>query len=190
MVQAQIGQAVTQAVRGTKVGTVTIDDTTVDVVLRSRDAGDHGRGSAGPFPLPVTQKQTIDARKAAGTTVEDDQKAMQKQAQADQDAAAGDRSWPGLRESRTKVSQTISSLTSQLVRPHRAAGPALGVLPPATVTAPPVDPIATLRRPRSPSCSKSIETAKAQLTATDDEHPQAAGEQGQDRQRRARTARR
>ena len=164
MVQAQIGQAVTQAIRGTKVGTVTVDDTTVDVILRSREPVTTVEGLRA-LPLPVTQKQTIDARKAAGTTVEDDQKAMQKQAQADQDAAVASQ-LSGLRESRTKVSETISSLTSQLAALNAQLAQ-LSALPPGTVTAPPVDPIATLRA-QIAQLSKSIETAKAQLTATDE----------------------
>jgi len=163
MVQAQIGQAVTQAVKGTKVGTVTIADTTVDVVLRSRTPVTTIDGLR-TLPLPITQKQTIDARKAAGTAVEDDQKAMQKKAQADQDAALADQ-LAGLRESRTKVSQTISTLTSQ-VSALTAQLAQLASLPPGTVTTPPTDPIAALKA-QIAQLQKSIETAKAQLSATD-----------------------
>ncbi len=164
MVQAQIGQAVAQAVKGTKVGTVTIADTTVDVVLRSRTPVTTVE-ELRALPLPVTQKQTIDARKAAGTSVEEDQKAMQKKAQADQDAALASQ-LSGLRESRTKVSQTISTLTTQLTALNDQLAK-LAALPPGTVTAPPTDPIATLRA-QIAQLSKSIETAKAQQTATDE----------------------
>ncbi len=164
MVQAQIGQAVAQAVKGTKVGTVTIGDTTVDVVLRSRQPVTTVDGLRS-LPLPVTQKQTIDARKAAATEVENDQKAMQKKAQADQDAALSDQ-LKGLRESRTKVSESISALTSQLSALNAQLAQ-LAALPPGAIPVTPADPAATLRA-QIASLEKSLATAKAQLTATDE----------------------
>ncbi len=163
MVQAQIGQAVAQAVKGTKMGTVTIDDTTVDVVMRSRQPVTTVE-QLRALPLPVTQKQTIDARKSAATAVEDDQKAMQKKAQADQDAAVADQ-LTALRESRTKVSESISALTAQLETLTKQLA-ALAALPPG-YTPPPTDPAAAVKA-QIAQLEKSLATAKAQLTATDE----------------------
>ena len=164
MVQAQIGQAVAQAVKGTKVGTVTIADTTIDVVLRSRQPVTTVE-ELRALPLPVTQKQTIDARKAAGTAVEDDQKAIQKKAQADQDAALADQ-LKALREGRGKASDSVSALTTQLATLNDQLAK-LAKLPPGAYTPPPPDPVATLRA-QIAQLQKSLDGAKAQLSATDE----------------------
>ncbi len=164
MVQAQIGQAVAQAVKGTKVGTVTIADTTIDVVLRSRQPVTTVE-ELRALPLPVTQKQTIDARKAAGTAVEDDQKAIQKKAQADQDAALADQ-LKALREGRSKASDSVSALTTQLATLNDQLAK-LAKLPPGAYTPPPPDPVATLRA-QIAQLQKSLDGAKAQLSATDE----------------------
>jgi multidrug efflux pump subunit AcrB len=163
MVQAQIGQAVNQAVRGQKVGTITLADTTTDVVLRSR-APVTTVAELRALPLPITQKQVIDARKAAGTAVEDQQKALQRKAQADQDAAVAEQI-TSLRESRTKAQDAIAALNTQ-VAALTAQLARISSLPPGSVPPTPVDPTATLRAQLA-QLQKSLEAARAQLTATD-----------------------
>lgn len=164
MVQAQIGQAVTQAIRGTKVGTVTVDDTTVDVILRSRERVTTvevcGRSRCRSLRSRPSTPARLPARQSRTT-----RRPCRSRPRPTRDAAVASQ-LSGLRESRTKVSETISSLTSQLAALNAQLAQ-LSALPPGTVTVPPVDPIATLRA-QIAQLSKSIETAKAQLTATDE----------------------
>ncbi len=163
MLQAQIGQAVAQAVKGTRVGTVTIDDETLDVILRSRTpvtTVDDLRA----LPLPVTTKQTIDTRKSAASSVEDQQKAAQAKAQADQDAALADQI-KALRDGRATAQKSISNLTTQLASLN-AQLTKLSALPPGSIPVQPPDPLATLRA-QIATLEKSLAAAQAQLSATD-----------------------
>lgn len=164
MVQAQIGQAVAQAVRGTKVGTVSLSETTTDVLLRSREpvtTVDQLRA----LPLPVTQKQTIDARKSAGSAVEERQKELQRQGQADQDAAfqqqvdALNKARKGAREAVDALTAQIAALSKQLAQ--------LQQIPPDQIPIPKPDPIGALRA-QIAQLRKSLAAAQAQLTATDE----------------------
>ncbi|GAB3706194.1 efflux RND transporter permease subunit [Mariniluteicoccus flavus] len=71
MNQGTIGQAATQAIKGQKLGTVTIDRRTQDLVLRSRSA--KTKAELENLPLPVSQKQDADAKKAISDELQADQ---------------------------------------------------------------------------------------------------------------------
>ncbi len=164
MTQAGVGQAVAQAVRGSKVGTVTIGDTTLDVVLRSRTPVTTV-ADLRALPLPVTAKQTVDARKTAATAVEDRQKAVQAQAQADQDAALAEQI-ASIRDGRAKAQQGVDALVTQLDALKKQLA-ALLALPPGTpIPTPPTSPLSTLQA-QIAQLEKSLATAQAQVTAAD-----------------------
>ena len=70
MTQAGIGSAVLWAVQGQKIGEVTLDDTAVDVLLRSGEPATTA-GQLRDLELPISQRMTIDAREDAGDVLED-----------------------------------------------------------------------------------------------------------------------
>jgi len=69
MHQATVGQAVSWAVRGEKIGEMTKDDNTLDVYLRTREPATELSQLRG-IVLPITQRMTIDTREDAGDVVE------------------------------------------------------------------------------------------------------------------------
>ncbi|HSI26381.1 MAG TPA: efflux RND transporter permease subunit, partial [Aeromicrobium sp.] len=70
MTQAGIGSAVLWAVHGQKIGEVTLDDTAVDVLLRSGEPATNA-GQLRNLTLPISQKMTMDAREDAGDALDD-----------------------------------------------------------------------------------------------------------------------
>ncbi len=118
MSQAQVGLAVTRAIRGQKVGTLTSGETTLDLMLRSQKPVkdiDELRS----ILLPVTTKMTVDARTKAADKVTARSDALQddaKQAQTD----AYNEQVKALRSSRSKAQSTLSSLQKQLSKLNRA----------------------------------------------------------------------
>lgn len=70
MTQAGIGAAVLWAVRGEKIGEVTVDDTPLDVLLRSQEPAT-GADQVKGLTLPVSQKMTMDARSDAADALEE-----------------------------------------------------------------------------------------------------------------------
>lgn len=89
MAQTQVGLAVTQAIRGTKVGTVILPTGSLDLILRSREPIDTAE-QLRALPLPVTMKQDTDAKKAAASRVEERQKAAARRQQDEAAAASAD----------------------------------------------------------------------------------------------------
>lgn len=69
MTQASVGSAVLWAVRGEKIGEVTVDDTPLDVLLRSGEPAETA-DQLRNLTLPVSQKMTMDAREDAGDALE------------------------------------------------------------------------------------------------------------------------
>jgi multidrug efflux pump subunit AcrB len=70
MHQATIGQAVSWAVRGEKIGEMTKDDTTLDVYLRTQEPATE-MSQIRNIVLPTTQRMTADTREDAGDDLED-----------------------------------------------------------------------------------------------------------------------
>ena len=69
MNQSTVGQAVSWAVRGEKIGEMTKDDTTLDVYLRTQDP-ETDLDRLREITLPTTQRMTADTREDAGDVVE------------------------------------------------------------------------------------------------------------------------
>jgi HAE1 family hydrophobic/amphiphilic exporter-1 len=70
MNQSTVGQALSWAVRGEKIGEMTKDDTTLDVYLRTGEPATE-LSQLRNIVLPTTQRMTADAREDAGDAVED-----------------------------------------------------------------------------------------------------------------------
>ncbi|MEI2765633.1 MAG: efflux RND transporter permease subunit [Dermatophilaceae bacterium] len=161
MVQAQVGSAVTQAVKGSRIGSLTLGDQTVDVVLRSREPATTVEELTSIL-LPVTAKQTVDARKAAAEAVADRQKSAQRSGQAEQDSAAAEQ-LAALRTGRDKAQGQVDALTQQLAAlrtqlDQLSAAAAAGQLPPATAPSP----VATVQG-QIAALEKSLLAAQAQV---------------------------
>ena len=118
MTQAEIGAAVTAAVRGTPGGDLVVGDTTQQILVRTQ-APATTLAQVNAIELPVSQKQTMDARKAAAEKVSDQQQAMQDRQMADGRRQAAEQV-EKLREGRTQAQRQITTLDRQL-RALRAA---------------------------------------------------------------------
>jgi HAE1 family hydrophobic/amphiphilic exporter-1 len=70
MHQGTVGEAVSWAVRGEKIGEMTKDDDTLDVYLRTQEPATH-LSQLRNLVLPDTQRMTADTREDAGDVVED-----------------------------------------------------------------------------------------------------------------------
>jgi HAE1 family hydrophobic/amphiphilic exporter-1 len=70
MTKASVGEAVSWAVRGEKIGEMSKGNRTLDIYLRSQEPA-KSLEEIDQVVLPVTQKMTMDARKDAGDRVED-----------------------------------------------------------------------------------------------------------------------
>ena len=180
LAQSQVGLAVTQAVKGTRVGTMTIADTTLDVILRSREPVTTVEDLQG-LPLPVTAKQTADARKAAGDAVSDRQKALQNSTQAQQQASLADQI-ATLRTNRDKARDQVDTINGQLTD-ARASLAALAALPPG-FTPPATNPAAAVQT-QIDTLERSLTAAQAQVTAADESIAKALENQAKARSQSA-----
>jgi multidrug efflux pump subunit AcrB len=93
MHQATVGQAVSWAVRGEKIGEMTKNDTTLDVYLRTQEPATR-LTQLRNLELPVTQRMTADAREDAGDALDARSDALQD----DQEDSAKDDYKDGLRD--------------------------------------------------------------------------------------------
>lgn len=110
--QAEVGAAVTAAVRGTPGGDIAIGDTTQPILVRSQQPATT-LAQVNAIELPVSQKQTMDARKAAAQKVSDQQQAMQDRQRAD-GRRQGAEQIAKLREGRTQAREQTSDLERQV----------------------------------------------------------------------------
>ncbi len=169
MTQASIGGAVSRAVRGQKVGALTQGGSTLDIVLRSRKPVTTIK-QLRRLPLPVTVKQTMDARQRAADQVTADSEAFADQQQADGYAnyQAGLRQ---LRDSRAKAVKQLNSLLSTLKKLQAALRAPL-----PTVPIPP-DPYAAIRQ-QIAQVESGITGARAQIKALDEQYTKAVENYG------------
>jgi HAE1 family hydrophobic/amphiphilic exporter-1 len=130
--------------------------------------------------LPVTPKQTADARKAAAEAVEDRQQALQDQATADQEQALDDQ-LAALRENRDKAQEQVATLESQLSA-LRSSLAAAAALPPGIT--PPSNPAATLAA-QIEQLERSLVAARSQVTAVDESIDKALDGQAKAARQRA-----
>lgn len=163
MTQASIGGAALRAIRGQKVGTLREGETSLDIVLRSRKpvkSIDELRQSL----LPVTAKQTMDARQAAAdkVTAASDEFAAQQKSDGYASYQDGLRS---IRSSRAKAVKQLNSLLSALSKLQKALRQILAN-PPPPGTVIPTDPTAAIRQ-QIASVQSGIAGARAQIKALD-----------------------
>ncbi len=182
LTQAQIGTAVTEAVKGTRVGSVVIGDTRQDLILRSREPVTTVQELA-DVPLPVTAKQTADARKAASDTAQDRQRALQDRTAADQQAQLADQIQT-LRTGRDRANEQVATLISQLAG-LRANLAALSALPPgAGPPTSPTNPAAALQT-QIATLERSLTAAQQQVQAADENLSRALASQAKAASQRA-----
>jgi len=117
MTQMSVGQAVTRAVRGQTIGSLTSGDTTLDVILRSQQPVQNVKELRNIL-LPVTTKMTMDARADALDEVSRRSEALQEEGkQAAADAYAEQVS--ALRKSRATAQKSLASTEKQLAKQKR-----------------------------------------------------------------------
>jgi multidrug efflux pump subunit AcrB len=135
--QAEIGQAVANALRGTKVGDVTLSGEQREVWVRTQDATDPSPADIGNLLLPVSQIQQAKAQEKAADDLEkrgddlsdrqdalsDRQEAIGDEAQAKQDEATAD-SLEKLQESRADAVDSRADLRDDLSDTRKKLGPA------------------------------------------------------------------
>ncbi|GAB97360.1 putative efflux protein, partial [Kineosphaera limosa NBRC 100340] len=112
MTQAEVGQAVTAAVRGTPAGQIVAGDTRQDILMRSQEPAETV-AQLEAIELPITAKQTMDARTEAGERVADRQQAMQERQQAEAMAQAGQQ-LQQLRAARVQAARQAAQTEAQL----------------------------------------------------------------------------
>ena len=135
--QAEIGQAVANALRGTKVGDVTLSGEQREVWVRTQSATDPSPADIGNLLLPVSQIQQAKTQKKASDDLEkrsnklsdrqdalgDRQQAVADEAQAKQDKATAD-SLDKLKSSRSDAVKSRADLRSELSKARKKLGPA------------------------------------------------------------------
>ena len=133
--QAEIGQAVANALRGTKVGDVTLSGEQREVWVRTQNATDPSPADIGNLLLPVSQIQQAKAQKKASDDLEkrgnklsdrqdalgDRQQAVADEAQAKQDKATAD-SLDKLKSSRSDAVKSRADLRSELSKARKKLG--------------------------------------------------------------------
>ncbi len=131
--QAEIGQAVANALRGTKVGDVTLSGEQREVWVRTQDATEPSPADIGNLLLPVSQIQQAKAQKKASDDLEkrgnklsdrqdelgDRQQAVGDEAQAKQDKATAD-SLDKLKDSRADAVKSRSDLRDDLSKARKS----------------------------------------------------------------------
>ncbi|HET9647629.1 MAG TPA: efflux RND transporter permease subunit [Microlunatus sp.] len=128
--QAEVGQAVGNALRGTKVGDVTLSGEQREVWVRSQDATDPSPTDIGNLLLPVSQLQQANAQKKATdklsdrqSDLSDRQQAMQDEQQAKADQASADQ-MSELKKQRADLVSSRSKTSGQLSDTQAKLGPA------------------------------------------------------------------
>ncbi|HYP46678.1 MAG TPA: efflux RND transporter permease subunit [Propionibacteriaceae bacterium] len=132
--QAEVGQAVAGALRGTEVGTVTLQGETRDLYVRTQAAGAADPADIANLVLPVSQLQQQKAQEKASDTLADKQEKVSEKAQREADEALADQQ-KELRKQRNKARDALADTRRQLrrLKANRPEPPA----PPRTPTAPP-----------------------------------------------------
>jgi HAE1 family hydrophobic/amphiphilic exporter-1 len=128
--QADVGQAVGNALRGTKVGDVTLSGEQREVWVRTQDATDPSPTDIGNIVLPVSQLQQTNAQKKASDKLsdrsdklQDRQQAMSDEQQAKADQATADQ-MKELKKQRAKLIDSRSDTRKQLSDTRDKLGPA------------------------------------------------------------------
>jgi multidrug efflux pump subunit AcrB len=116
--QGDVGQAISGALRGTQVGSVTLSGEQRDIFVRSQAAEEPSPSDIGNLELPVSQLQQQKAQKKASDKLADKQKAFADEQQRMADDATADQK-DELRKQRSKLQQNRSDTVDQLRQTRR-----------------------------------------------------------------------
>jgi multidrug efflux pump subunit AcrB len=116
--QAEVGQAVSSALRGTPVGSVTIEGEQRDIVVRGQAADDPSPADIGNIELPVSQLQQQKAQDKAADELADKQKALADEQKRQAEQATTDQK-ASLREQRTTLENNRADTVDELRKTRR-----------------------------------------------------------------------
>jgi multidrug efflux pump subunit AcrB len=116
--QGEVGQAVSNALRGTQVGTVTLAGDQRDIFVRSQAADEPSPADIGKLELPVSQLQQQKAQEKASDELADKQKALADEQQRQAEEATADQK-AELRNQRAKLEENRSDTVAELRRTRR-----------------------------------------------------------------------
>src|SRR4029453_11504164 len=116
--QAEVGQAVSSALRGTPVGLVTIEGEQRNIIVRGEEADDPSPSDIGNIELPISQLQQQRAQEKASDDLADKQQAPADEQQGQAEQAAADQK-AQLREQRTELQNNRADTLDQLSRTRR-----------------------------------------------------------------------
>jgi multidrug efflux pump subunit AcrB len=116
--QGDVGQAISSALRGTRVGSVTLEGEQRDIFVRGEAADEPSPSDIGNLELPVSQLQQQKAQKKASDKLADKQKAFADEQQRIADDATADQK-NELRNQRSKLEQNRSDTQDQLRQTRR-----------------------------------------------------------------------
>ncbi|MFF2273763.1 efflux RND transporter permease subunit [Agromyces sp. NPDC058136] len=148
--QAQVGSAISDAVRGASLGSIVLEGSSRDVIVRAQRVGATPAEIAA-LELPVSGLQQAAAQKAAADRLEADQKAAAERAEAGGRADAAKQE-SELRSARADANSQLAGLTAQLA-----------ALTAAPVEVPPVVPTT----PEEEALARAYQERAEQLAALD-----------------------
>jgi multidrug efflux pump subunit AcrB len=111
--QGDVGQAISNALRGTRVGSVTLAGEQRDILVRSQAADEPSPSDIGNLELPVSQLQQQNAQKKASDKLTDKQKAFTDEQQRMADDATSDQNDELLKQ-QSKLEESRSDSLDQL----------------------------------------------------------------------------
>jgi multidrug efflux pump subunit AcrB len=116
--QADVGQAVSSALRGTPVGSVTIEGEQRDIIVRGEEADDPSPSDIGNIELPVSQLQQQKAQDKASDKLADKQQALADEQQRQAEQATADQK-AQLHKQRTELRNNRSDTLDELRKTRR-----------------------------------------------------------------------
>jgi multidrug efflux pump subunit AcrB len=116
--QGEVGQAVSSALRGTRVGSVTLAGEQRDILVRGQAADEPSPSDIGDLELPVSQLQQQKAQDKAADELADKQQALADEQQRQAEQATADQK-AELREQRATLESNRSDTVDELNRTRR-----------------------------------------------------------------------
>jgi multidrug efflux pump subunit AcrB len=116
--QGEVGQAVSSALRGTRVGSVTLSGEQRDIFVRSQEADEPTPTDIGNLELPVSQLQQQKAQDKAADELADKQQALADEQQRQAEQATADQK-AELREQRRNLQNNRSDTLDELSKTRR-----------------------------------------------------------------------
>jgi HAE1 family hydrophobic/amphiphilic exporter-1 len=116
--QGDVGQAVSSALRGTRVGSVTLAGEQRDIFVRGQAADEPTPSDIRNLELPVSQLQQQKAQEKASDKLADKQKALADEQQRQAEQATADQK-AELRKQRTKLEDNRSDTLNELSKTRR-----------------------------------------------------------------------